>query len=354
MSNITSENIFELIGVYFANCYWNTLYTLSIDVWREEQFDKKDEAYKTIIERYSRAFCAPNDKNEKLNKHYVRIIKDIYLQYREFLGTGETLVGFIDVVSGFLLPKDYYKSLSSSDPKKDIILRKILTKTLMKFTIYISQQEVENVIDEKLRQDKKCITEWKKKFIDILTHERNEFCTLLLAQGSGIDIKNKDEIPQIPKEVCDKLQMQIKKLIIEKSELIHKINKYVKYINVLKKIVREKDSIIEKMVNASESEEDEKTPVTRSSQSRKKVSYRTSRTPIRFTRKVRSETPEPTESKTKPAESSANISQVFELKNKALEELENEEYSGEEITIDDKVVNVEEVELPGDEFKSDE
>lgn len=361
MAEITSENIFEVLGVYFANAYWNTLYHMAVDEWREERFNKQDDAYKTIIERYSRAFCTPDSKDERISKQYLQILMDLHKKYKEFLQTSDTLLGFIDVVSKFFLPKEYYRTLASRDPKKDIIFRKILTKTVMKFTIYISQEEVKNVIDIKLRQEKKYVINLKKKFIDILTQERNEFCTLLLAKNSGIDIKNRDEIPQIPKEVCDKLQLQIKKLITEKADLIHKLNGYAKYIGILKKIIRKNESMIEKLggnqTGSSESgtEEEEKP---RNGKRAVRARDRTARTVSRVRKPnnppshVTSKPETAAQSHTTP--SHATPSHAAPEPDHALEELKNEEYSGDEFETNDRVRNVEEVELPENEFQPDE
>lgn len=364
MSHVTSENIFEIIGVYFANTYWNTLYQLALDAWREEQFDKIEDAFKTMIERYSRAFCAPNDQNERINKHYLRIVKDLYMNYREFLQTGDTLLDFIDNVTKFFIPEDYYRTLSRRDPKKDVIFRKILTKSLMKFTIYISQEEAKKVTDAKLRTEKKYVVDWKKKFIDILTQERNEFCTLIMAQKSGIDIKNKDEIPQIPKEVCDKLQVKIKDLIVEKSDLIHQINKYVKYINVLKKIIREKDAEIEELGGSiTEESSSEEEPVKKSNLgSRRGGSTRQINKNLRtkMTSRVSGITRKPhLVEEPKPISETEPKSKVESSKSEpefdpALEALKSEEYSGDEFENNTKPVNVEEIELPDEEFQPDE
>jgi|ERR1700678_214442 len=238
MNQVTSDKVFEVIGVYFANSYWNNIYNLASDYWRDEKYDKLIDAYKYVLGIYSRGFCTQNGQNGQFNNYYNRIVKDIYINYKDFLQTSDTFLNFIDVVTKYLLPTDYYKSLSSYDPKKENIFKRILTKTVMKFTIYISQYEIQNVVDKKLRIEKRYIVNWKNKFIDILTQEKNEFCALLLAQNSGINITN-DDIPQIPKMVCDKLQISMKKLIQEKSQLIHDKNKLIEYIKVLKKIIED-------------------------------------------------------------------------------------------------------------------
>ena len=82
---VTTEQIFEIVGVYFSNCYWNTLYKTAIEDSQGKVYSKKEDAYRAIIERYSKAFCAVAPKNEKENKHYVAILKDVYKNYKQYL-----------------------------------------------------------------------------------------------------------------------------------------------------------------------------------------------------------------------------------------------------------------------------
>lgn len=243
MDEITSDKIFEIIGVYFANCYWNNLYTLAQENWKEGKYKTIQDAYSAVIDKYSKAFRADNDSSDK--KHYDRIIKDLYINYREYLHSRDTLIEFIDRVSKFLLPYDYYKTLTPRDPKKDTIFRNILTKSVARFTIFLSRQEVEKVTTEGNRLDRTLMIEWKKKFVDIIIRERDEFCTLLMAQTAGISLNQDDNL--ISKEICDRLREKIRDLMEEKAKLVKTVNDYAKYINVLKSVVQEKDKLLAEM-----------------------------------------------------------------------------------------------------------
>ena len=358
MSDITAEQIFEVVGVYFANTYWNHLHKSAIDEWSEEKFATKEEAFKTTAERYSRAFCAPNDKTERINKHYLAILKDLHNNYKTYLETSDTLLGFIDTLSRFLLPKEYYKTLARQDPRKDNIIRKILTKTVARFTIFVTQQEAKKAVDDKERKNTRNVEHWKKKIIDLLVQERNEFCSLLLAKNSGVDIKNRDEIPSIPKEVCDKLQSRIKDLITEKSEITQERNKLVKYIGVLKKMVRDKDILISELQqqlgveddNVSEISDVSETSVQPKSRSRPRTSGRGSRR----TRTVKQTSSKDETSKETTSEKKHEKKEEVDEKNEALEELENQEYDGEDFVDNSRPRHVEMIELPDDELEADE
>lgn len=244
--SVSEENIFEIIGVYFANHYWNTLYNEANKEFQDKKFDKRELAYKMTIERYSRAVC-PQDETEKINKYYVIMVKNLFKEYKIQLESSETYLGFIDIVSKYLLPKEHYRKLSTNDVRKDTIFRNVLTKTIMLFTIHVSQNELKNILDVNNRKDTKFIINLKNTFINILIKEKNKLCSILLAQNSGVDITQNDDITQIPKEVCDKLKESIKELIKSKAELIKDYNQYVKYVDVLKGVIKERDEEIKKL-----------------------------------------------------------------------------------------------------------
>jgi hypothetical protein len=250
MEAITSDRVFEVIGVYFANCYWNNLYKSAKDLYLEGNIDSIEEAYRTAIERYHKAFCTvavgPNG-----NKYYDELIKDLHNNYKFYLQTGGTLMDFIDTCTSFFLPRDYYKKMARLDPKKVTIFRQIITKTVTKFTTFLLQEEVARAVKKDVRSNqdaqKQSIEAWKKKFIEIMVGERNEFCSLIMASTSGVNIKNKEDIPSIPKEVCDKMQNKIKTLIAEKAAITSDYNKLVGLIGELKRIIKDKDTLIESL-----------------------------------------------------------------------------------------------------------
>lgn len=316
MSEVTADKIFEIIGVYFANCYWNNLYALAQESYKEGDYQSLVEAYKGTIEKYSKAFCKSNDETEKINKHYVRIIKDLYINYRDFLKTNDSLIEFIDKVSKFLLPAEHYKTLTSRDPKKDAIFKNILIKSVMKFTIQITQDEIQTVINEQFRTDKTYVINWKNKFVKILTQEKDEFCMVLMAQTTGINIQKEDS-PKLAKEIYDKLQEKIKNLLYEKSDLIKEINNHVKYIDVLKKIIKEKEDVINELEENLQKKEAIAPHITKTNNILKSFSA------------IKSLNNSTVKSATTPKKILQPIVEV-NTNNKALEKLKKEEFSGDE------------------------
>jgi hypothetical protein len=242
---IKQNEVFEVFGVYFANCYWNSLYDAALNIWHQDQLETLDEAYRVAVKRYNMAFCKKTNPDEKINQNYVKIIKDVYRNYKEYLGASDTYFGFIDTVVKFLIPSDFYKNMTNHDDRKDGIFRDILSKTLTRFTLFVSQEGLKDVVDAKTRKNaQEHVQAWKKKFIELLNQERNNFCSLLLAKNSGVDIRDPDEIPSIPKQVLDKLSDRLKSLIIKKSEMERERNQYAKLAKTYKGLLSNQEKML--------------------------------------------------------------------------------------------------------------
>jgi len=191
------------------------------------------------------AFCKKTNPDEKINQNYVKIVKDVYRNYKEYLGASDTYFGFIDTVVKFLIPSDFYKTMTNHDDRKDGIFRDILSKTLTRFTLFVSQDVLKDVVDAKTRKNaQEHVQAWKKKFIELLNQERNNFCSLLLAKNSGVDIRDPDEIPSIPKQVLDKLSDRLKSLIIKKSEMERERNQYAKLAKTYKGLLSNQEKML--------------------------------------------------------------------------------------------------------------
>ena len=65
-----SEQVFEVVGVYFTNCYWTHLFKHAETSYKKKQFKSVVEAYKTSIEIYNDAFSKKPSDREKNNRCY--------------------------------------------------------------------------------------------------------------------------------------------------------------------------------------------------------------------------------------------------------------------------------------------
>jgi hypothetical protein len=250
-SDENCDRAFEIIGVYFANCYWNRHYKTAVDAVNDGKYLDMHEAYKAVIERYNREFGRQEQPEERINQRYTDVIESLKEYYETQINKMRMLQGdtitvrlsyrdFVDTITKYFLPKEEYEAMLQYDGRKERNFRAILTQTLAKFTMHIIQDGVIDVIDRQVRADvstmMRYMRSWSDKFTTLLTKERNDFCNLILASRSGIDI-SKENMGSVPKLVVDRLQEEIRDLITEKLQLENTVNKYADYIDALKALL---------------------------------------------------------------------------------------------------------------------
>lgn len=302
-----SSEVFEFIGVYFTNAYWNRLFKRAETQWKKKEFREINDAYKTNIEIYNDAFSKKKTERERYNKHYIQILRDLQEEYMKYAKTTNiTLVGFIDVVSKCLLPRKEYSQLPRQHRSKDKIVRQALSQSLSKFTIYIIENEIPCIISNRYAADDvkyKHMTRVKNKFIEFLTFEKEKLYSISIAGRNGVNLEE-NPMPRT-KDIAKPLKKQIKELIAEKSDLISRCNKYVDLINKLKEIIVAKDKIIQDASKHSDASKQSDADDTSSSEEQK---------------------PEPV-SQTPIETEMDNIKDI-----PAVQEMENDEYEGEDFT----------------------
>jgi len=255
---------FEIVGVYFANCFWNRQYKIAFDAVKDGKYLDMHEAYKVVIERYNRAFGRQERHDEKINPQYTEIMDDIRTYYETQINKIRELEDkkviirlsyrdFIDTFANYLLPKDEYESMLKYDVRKEKNVRMIFTQTVAKFTMYIIRDGSSDVIDNQIRSNpessRRYLRIWSNKFSEILDKERNDLCNLILASRSGIDV-TKENMDSVPKLVVDKMQSELRELMEEKGALEVTVNKYVDYIEALKKLLSKSQRKNEKLERA--------------------------------------------------------------------------------------------------------
>jgi hypothetical protein len=324
-SKLNPEHIFEVIAVYFTNCYYNDLYKHAVTEWQNKKFKTLDDAYRTTINQYNKAFYKVPASSAPQNKNYFRIINDIKNRYEHYLDHKTTLGGFIDIICRCILPADVYNKMPRQGTNKDKIFRRALTKAVSMFTVYIVKNGISTVLGQSGdKHPKKSMNKLKEHFIGILTGERDELYSIHMSAKSGIPIdKNTTAAPKALQEAM----ARIKKLIKEKAALINIVNTHVDRIKKMTNANKEKDDIILKLQKQLPS----------------KKSRRRRREPVIVVEPRRDE-PQNSQ-KEQPTE------QPFKKTDNVIKEIEGDEYSGEDF-VDDKPV--EEMSSSESSFESDD
>jgi hypothetical protein len=119
-----------------------------------------------------------------------------------------------------------------------------MRKSLTKFTDYVSKTVTMDkncgVLDPKFRRDGKksadAVVMWRDKFIEIFNEEKSAIHSLMLAQQSGVDIRNTENLV-LPKQIREKIRDQFDKLIKEKNQALIERDKYRELSEKFKSII---------------------------------------------------------------------------------------------------------------------
>ena len=259
-----TDRAFEILGVYFANCYWTRHYKTAVDEVNKGNMFDIVESYKVVIERYNRAFGKQESLDERINPQYANIVSDLKSYYEEQLNKINAIEGrsietrlsdrdFIDTMSRYLLPRDEYERLGKYDVRKEKHFRMVITQTVAKFTMFVIRSGVSDVTDRQVRSNanlsRNFVRNWCDQFKTIITSERDEICNLILASRSGIDV-SKESMESVPKLVVEKLQEEMQNLMNERTELALTVNKYVDYANKFRNLLEKEQKRSKKLEKA--------------------------------------------------------------------------------------------------------
>lgn len=221
------NDLFEVLGVYFANYYWNNLYNKALRAWSDEKFPNLESAYREILNRYTSGFCVETKSNERINENYVQVTQGIHMQYQAQSGDTCTYYEFVDIIVKCFVPKEFYKRISDY-PKKANVFRTVLAKALTRFTIFVCKDQIHTVLDSKIREDAakavKNVKFWKQTYRIIIDEESKTFYHLCMAQCNGVKVRHDDSVRTISREVYERLQQKLQQVIQEKNEIIKERN----------------------------------------------------------------------------------------------------------------------------------
>jgi len=232
MTEIKPEIVYDIVGTYFVKTFWITLY----DIAKEEAARLKNQplsdVYSRTVDIYVSTVTKREDKEERLNKSYIAIVKDIYNDTKKYIPQMGTMTDFIDFVVKQFVHPDYYTILSKQSSLKETLFRNILSKALGQFSIFVTTDELSVVLDntERKKNWEKNMNNWQKQFIQILQNEKSELHKLFLAEKHGVKLQNGR-----PVDMSEKLQNQIRVLtstLQEKETLIAKQQKYIEFLKV--------------------------------------------------------------------------------------------------------------------------
>lgn len=237
--NRETLNLCEIIGSYFVNAFFNSLY-LTARVSATNKSTSITQEYKLAILAYSKAI----NQGGKNYTQTIMSLLDYYKVNTNYLTT--TIEEFeIKIIREFV-PHQFYFELSKND--HDLILSNIITETVNKFTKFIILPEnICKVIDQRKDVD---VVKYFQSVMKEYMLERHD-----IIYGKFITNTKNDKVDA---HYVEKLKEGLKLQITEKIKLKHDLNIAKQ---VAEKIKYESNCMIEdlkKQVNSFQSLLDEK------------------------------------------------------------------------------------------------
>lgn len=249
--------VFDIVGTYFVRTFWNSLYDIAVNNFAKssDRYNTLEDAYIGAVDIYTRAVSKRETSQEKTNKSYVAIVKDLYEETKKYIDKIHTLADFIDYVTRQFIHPDYYSVMSHHASAKETMFRNILKEALGQFAIYVTTDEISVVLDKDERQNnwEPNLRAWQNKFIAILQNEKTKLVKLFLAQKHGVKVSADHEAETVPKVVCDKMVAKIKEMSTELANREEMIAKQTKFIDYLKTVISSRDRTISSLITQLQS-----------------------------------------------------------------------------------------------------
>lgn len=206
----TTISVFQIVGAYFVDVYYNHLYTEAIKF-------KTDGKAASVTEGYRHAtfaFLTALDNKTKGYKpeHYNKLIQGIN-EYFVFWTTYSslTLSECIDKIVREFVPADYFASLNKEQKRN--ILRSVLIESIREFTKIVIGEFLGAIIDN--HDEPANVEALKEKMVDTFIMQRETmFHKFLDCRAGG----RPDE--KVDKKFVDKLRTEVIRLNQQNQELI--------------------------------------------------------------------------------------------------------------------------------------
>lgn len=238
--DVDTDSFYDFTATYFANIFWNELYNIAVDKWREEKFVDLKMAYTTIVKRYVEAFAYIPRTDEPRNRSYYTIISELWHYYRKYMPQLNSLAAFYAVYCQYILNETAQSDLEDDPEVAELVIRNFMSKVVTRMGVHMNQS-VNTVIGVRSPEAAEKVRE---KFVELVEIERNELNSISLARSSGMDIRGADDTPLIPKKISDMLQQKLRELLQKNAELTQKYNDIVRNMSNVRQLLAEKDRTI--------------------------------------------------------------------------------------------------------------
>ena len=243
--DLLEEKIFEIISVYFSNNYFCSLYTEACNYYNDDKFATIEQAYTFTIDSFNQAMKQTKVEHGRNNNFYPSIMNSVKNMYNEYMNKNLTYNRFMDIMAKVLIPYEMHEEINADMDMKFKVIRAIMIKVVSKFTVYVLNEAMDDVLSLENRQNndisilQNLNKKWKGVFKDTLISEKNHYRSITIAKRNGVDLSPNEVNNGISEEIVEHLETKVNELIHERNIIIKERNKLTKYVKILIKQLRE-------------------------------------------------------------------------------------------------------------------
>jgi len=217
-----TTTMFEVIGSYFVNYYYNKLYIMAHNrnKLKDNSTSLTDE-YKAAVKTYSWGI-------KHNQEYYSRTIKGIHEHYQHYTKYATiSLVDFIDNVLECFVPVEYFKDLTEKN--KEFFIRKIVVDSVVEMMSHIlTFKTLSEIIDN--HKDRENVRALQNRMSEIFSDIREQIYNQFTRQLTG-----KKEVETVDIGVVQKFKALLEQTTKEKIDGQIKIEQMQKMIIALSK-----------------------------------------------------------------------------------------------------------------------
>lgn len=235
-----SSDLVELTATFMTNRIWKGIYVTAVKAHQNGKAKSVLDAFCTGLGVYRQSLAA--QPTRQVN-HLGSTLSSLYEYCKNYLKLDCTYMGFIDDCARFILPAEEYQKSSTTHERKILVVRTVFLRTVERFIAYILQNAA-TVCEHNANVE--LMTKYKEEYVRLYHAERMQFFGKLTAIASGIRSGGNDT-GTISRELIEKLQTEIKTLLVERANMQDQTNKLVQYAMALKTLLLEKEQLIDQM-----------------------------------------------------------------------------------------------------------
>lgn len=235
-----SSDLIELTATFMTNRIWKGVYVTAVKAHQNGKAKSVLDAFCTGLGVYRQSLAAQPTRQ---TNHLGSTLSALYEYCKNYLGLDCTYMGFIDDWSRFILPADEYQKSSTTHERKILVVRTVFLRTVERFIAHILQNAAA-VVEH--NSDVGLMTKCKEEYVRLYHAERMQFFGKLTAIASGIRSGGADN-GTISRELIEKLQAEIRTLLVERASMQDQTNKLIQYSMALKTLLLEKEQLVEQM-----------------------------------------------------------------------------------------------------------